>query len=73
MFDYMQLEELGDFECISICFSQMPMRPFSDALDTVEKLRQELLHKSTLCRLCGLKDEDFTYGKKLVSNAGVFS
>lgn len=102
IFDYMQIEELGDLERISMCFSQIPMQPLIDALnkdrkngrndysnetmvkllvvkkicqfDTVEKLRRELLRNPTLRRLCGLKDEDYTYGKKkLVPNAGVFS
>ncbi len=32
------------------------------------------MRNPTLRRLCGLKDEDYTYGKKkLVPNAGVFS
>lgn len=44
-------------------------------LDTVEKLRGELLRNPTLRRLCGLKDEVFTYGKEnwCLINAGVFS
>ena len=42
-------------------------------LNTVEKLRRELLRNPTLRRLCGLKDEDYTYGKKkLMPNPGVF-
>lgn len=102
MFDYMQIEELGDLERVSLCFSTLPMQPLIDALnqdrkngrndysnetmikllivkkicqlDTVEKLRRELLRNPTLRRLCGLKDEDYTYGKKkLVPNAGVFT
>lgn len=102
MFDYMQIEELGDLERISLCFSAIPMKPLIDALnhdrkngrndysnetmvkllivkkicqlDTVEKLRRELLRNPTLRRMCGLKDEDYKYGKKkLVPNAGVFT
>lgn len=102
VFDYMQIEELGDLERITMCFSEIPMQPLIDALDkerkngrndysnetmvkllivkkicqldTVEKLRRELMRNPTLRRLCGLKDEDYTYGKKkLVPNAGVFS
>lgn len=42
--------------------------------DTVEKLRRELLRNPTLRRMCGLKDEDYSFGKKkLVPNAGVFT
>ncbi len=102
IFDYMQIEELGDLERISMCFSAIPMQSLITALDherkngrndytnetlvkllivkkicqfdTVEKLRRELLRNPTLRRMCGLKDEDYRYGKKkLVPNAGVFS
>lgn len=102
MFDYMQIEELGDLERLAMCFSVIPMQPLITALDnerkngrndysnetmvkllivkkicqldTVEKLRRELLRNPTLRRLCGLKDEDYKYGKKkLVPNAGVFT
>lgn len=102
MFDYMQIEELGDLERISMCFDMIPMKPLILALDqerkngrndysnetmvkllivkkicqfdTVEKLRRELLRNPTLRRMCGLKDEDYTYGKKkLVPSPGVFS
>ena len=43
-------------------------------IDTIEKLRRELLRNPTLRKMCGLKDEDSRYGKKkLVPNAGVFT
>ena len=102
MFDYMQIEELGDLERISMCFDMIPMKSLILALDqerkngrndysnetmvkllivkkicqfdTVEKLRRELLRNPTLRRMCGLKDEDYTYGKKkLVPNPNVFT
>lgn len=102
MFDYMQIEEFGDLERISMCFDMIPMKPLILALDqerkngrndysnetmiklliikkvcqldTVEQLRRELLRNPTLRRMCGLKDEDYTFGKKkLVPNPNVFT
>lgn len=42
--------------------------------DTMEKIRRELLRNPTLRRICGLKDEDYRYGKKdLVPEPRVFT
>ncbi len=55
IFDYMQIEELGDLERISMCFSQIPMQPLIDALNKDRKNGRNDYSNETMIKLLVVK------------------
>lgn len=104
IFDYMQIEELGDLDRLKLCLENVEDEELCKKLEktrgngrndfpvrvmlnfvyamkvfghrSVESFRRELSRNSQLRRMCGLKDEDYTYlGKRktLIPEARVFT
>ena len=55
MFDYMQIEELGDLERISMCFDMIPMKSLILALDQERKNGRNDYSNETMVKLLIVK------------------